>query len=246
MHFHLDVIIGIIVSGIFGGYIGNFATNPIYRLPRNEPLFLKDPYCGDCNHRLVRKDLYPVVSWLLARGKCSYCGAAIPGGYALTEAFIGLLFIICYLEYGFSENFLLVSLGLTAYVMLSMMLYIDNFFSNMTLVACMVLGMMYRTLNDGTIYTAAGGGFAGLMIGAAVWRFSKAPLIRDIKAFPSYMKLLVASGIWLTLPQLLIVLIVAAVARGWNRYRFAVEQAIIVGTSLLVLSRIYSHFIFSL
>jgi prepilin signal peptidase PulO-like enzyme (type II secretory pathway) len=229
-----SLLSGIIVSGVFGLYIGNFATNPIYRLPRNEPIFIKDPYCGDCNARLVRRDLYPVLSWLLSRGRCRYCGASVPAAYAVTEALVGALFVICYLEYGFSEQFILLSLGMTSFVMLAMMLILDNFFSNITALACIVLGMLYQLLLEGTIYGFAGGGFAGLFIGAAIWRISGQALTRDVKAFPNYLKLLVAAGIWLSLPQLIITFVIAGIGLPLRKSRVWFPELIII-TCIMVL-----------
>src|SRR5277367_1661156 len=102
---------GIILSGFLGLAFGNFATNPIYRLPRSESLFLKDPYCGDCNAKLMPKDLFPVLSWVMTRGKCRYCGASIAADYAIIEALIGLLFVLAFIKWGLSESFLLASFG---------------------------------------------------------------------------------------------------------------------------------------
>ena len=193
----LDLLPGIIWSGFLGLAIGNFATNPIYRLPRRESLFARDPYCGDCNAPLKPRDLFPVLSWISTKGKCRYCGSAVPGAYTVAEALIGLLFIVFYLKFGFSEQFMLMSFGATGFVMLGMMLYIDNFFSDRTLVACAIMGMLHRTLIEGTMYGFLGTAYAGLMAGAIAWKVSGKPMARDMAAFPVYLKLLVVAGLWL-------------------------------------------------
>lgn len=203
---------GIIFSCFFGLAFGNFATNPIYRLPRRESLFLRDPYCGDCNTKLTTVDLFPVFSWLMTRGKCRYCGAQIPATYAVIEALIGLIFVLCFVKWGFSERFVLVSFGITALIMIASMLYIDNFFSGKTLIAALVMGALYRTLQDRTIYDMAGGAFAGLIVGGSAWRVSGKNLIRDIVSFPAYLDLLVAAGVWLPLHYFLFVCLAAGAA----------------------------------
>jgi len=234
----LDLLPGIIWSGFLGLIAGNFATSPIYRLPRGESLFLRDPYCGDCNAKLKPKDLFPVLSWLMTRGKCRYCGAAVPGAYTAIEALTCILFIVCYLQYGFSERFLLVSLGITAFLMLITMLLLDDFFSDKTLVATIVLGMLCRTLLDGTLYGFAGSAFAGLLAGIAIWRISGTPMVRDVTAFPAYLKLLLAAGVWLPLSRLAIVLLAALIAALIRQDKKRLpEITIIVCTCVLVLSR---------
>jgi len=215
---------------------GNFATNPIYRLPRNESLFLKDPYCGDCNAKLMPRDLFPVLSWLMTRGKCRYCGASIPACYAIIEALIGLLFVLCFLKWSFSEQFLMISFGMTAFVMIAAMLYLDDFFSGKTMVAAIVFGALYRTMHDGTLYDMAGGAFAGLIVGSIAWKLSRKQLIRDIAAFPPYLDLLVAAGVWLPLTQFFLVCFAAGVMRFiCKNSQWAVEWAIIATVVLEML-----------
>lgn len=235
----MDLLPGIIWSCFLGLAIGNFATNPIYRLPRNESLFLKDPYCGDCNALLKPRDLFPVFSWLMTRGRCRYCGASVPGAYTFTEALIAVLFVIGYLHMGFTEQYILVVFGLTGFVMLAMMLLLDNFFSDKTLIACLVLGALHRALIDGTLYGFAGPAFAGLLIGGLIWKLSGKPFIRDLAGFPSYLKLLVAAGVWVPMPSLLavyIAMLVAMVVKGKNQW--LPEWTIIVCVTLLTL---YPH-----
>ncbi|HEU5047147.1 MAG TPA: prepilin peptidase [Rickettsiales bacterium] len=212
MHW-LDILPGIIWSGFLGLAIGNFATNPIYRLPRNESLFGRDPYCGDCNALLKPRDLFPVFSWLSTRGRCRYCGANVPGSYTIVEAVTGLLFVLFYLKYGFSERFMLASFGATAFIMIAAMIHIDNFFSNRTLVAAMMFGMLDRTLVDGSLYGFLGTGYAGLLAGAVAWKLSGRPMARDMGAFPGYLKLLVAAGIWVH-PVPFAVLLAATLVAG--------------------------------
>lgn len=210
----LDMLPGIIWSGFLGLAIGNFATNPIYRLPRNESLFARDPYCGDCNAPLKPRDLFPVLSWLSTRGKCRYCGAGVPGAYTVAEALTGLLFVVFYLKYGFSERFMLTAFGSTALIMIAMMRYIDGFFSNRTLVAVIMFGMLARTLQDATLYGFLATGYAGLMAGAVAWKLSGKPMARDMGAFPGYLKLLVAAGVWMH-PMPFALLLVAGLAAAF-------------------------------
>jgi leader peptidase (prepilin peptidase) / N-methyltransferase len=233
----LDILPGIIFSGFLGLAIGNFATNPIYRLPLRESLFARDPYCGDCNAPLKPIDLFPVLSWLSTKGKCRYCGAGIPAAYTLTEILVGALFLIAYLQFDFSEKFILLSFGGTALIMIAMMLYIDNFFSDRTLAVAIMLGMVYRTLTDGTIYYFGGGLYIGVMVGAIAWKLSKAPMARDMGSFPTYMKLLAVAGIWLNFQQLAILLPIVLVASLFrNKIKWLVEFTIIAVTVILPLA----------
>ncbi len=50
--------------------------------------------CPYCKHTLAPKDLIPVVSFLLTRGKCRYCGKNIWWLYPILELVSGLIFVI--------------------------------------------------------------------------------------------------------------------------------------------------------
>lgn len=53
--------------------------------------------CPDCHHVLAAKDLVPVLSWLLLRGKCRYCHTPISWQYPLVELLTATVFVISYL-----------------------------------------------------------------------------------------------------------------------------------------------------
>jgi prepilin signal peptidase PulO-like enzyme (type II secretory pathway) len=239
----LDSLPGIIWSFFIGIVMGNFATSPIYRLPKGEPLFARNPYCGSCNAPLTPRDLFPVFSWLLARGKCRYCDAAIPADYFFIELASGIIFFICYLKFGFSEPFILISFGILSLFMLAMMLRTDHFFSDRTLMVSALLGMLYRTLMDGTLYGFAGTTFAGILAGALAWKLSGKPMKRDYAAFPVYLKLLALAGIWLYFPQLAALLVIVFLAvimlKRWPHIaqKLSVELVIIAAAILLLLLR---------
>lgn len=53
--------------------------------------------CIHCGHELAAKDLIPLLSWLLLRGKCRYCHRPISWQYPLVELTASLLFIMSYI-----------------------------------------------------------------------------------------------------------------------------------------------------
>jgi len=54
--------------------------------------------CPHCYHPLATKDLIPVVSWLMLRGKCRYCHKSIPDN-PVSELLVPALFIISYVAW---------------------------------------------------------------------------------------------------------------------------------------------------
>jgi len=76
----------------FGAAIGSFLNVVIYRMPRG--LSLSNPpnsFCPKCKHRLLMSDMIPLLTWLIQRGKCKYCGAKITSRYFWVELLNGAI-----------------------------------------------------------------------------------------------------------------------------------------------------------
>lgn len=86
--------------------VGSFLNMLIDRLHTKEPILgMSRSHCDTCGHVLGMFDLVPVVSWLVLRGKCRYCGAPIPARNALVELVTAALVVLTYVEL-FESNLL--------------------------------------------------------------------------------------------------------------------------------------------
>jgi leader peptidase (prepilin peptidase)/N-methyltransferase len=83
-----------VVALIFlaGLAIGSFLNVVAYRLPREESLSSPPSHCPSCDTPIKWYDNVPVLGWLLLRGHCRACGAAISWRYPAVELGTGLLF----------------------------------------------------------------------------------------------------------------------------------------------------------
>ncbi len=76
--------------------VGSFLGVVIARLPDGGDIVRVRSHCDACGAQLAPRDLVPLVSWLVARGRCRFCGAPIDWFYpavelaALTVAVIAL------------------------------------------------------------------------------------------------------------------------------------------------------------
>lgn len=69
--------------------------------------------CMHCQRTLAIKDLLPIMSWLVLRGRCRYCKAPIPDN-PLAEITVPLLFALSFLlwPYTFEAPFVVLAFGL--------------------------------------------------------------------------------------------------------------------------------------
>lgn len=102
----LSYIIIYVFVFIFGACIGSFLNVCIYRLPKNESLIKRNSHCMTCGEPIKRRDLIPIVSWCILRGKCRSCGAKISARYTIVETLNALLYLwVFYHLMGFSIRF---------------------------------------------------------------------------------------------------------------------------------------------
>lgn len=103
-------LLAIPVVFIYGICIGSFLNVVIIRVPRGESLIKRSSHCMTCGAKIRIIDLIPVFSWLFLRGKCHNCGEKISPRYPIVESLNGLLYVACFLVFGFHWNTLLMCL----------------------------------------------------------------------------------------------------------------------------------------
>jgi leader peptidase (prepilin peptidase) / N-methyltransferase len=96
--------VDVVVIGVLGLLVGSFLNVVIYRLPRGESLARPASRCPSCETPIKPYDNVPVVSWLLLRGRCRKCGAAISARYPLVEALTAAVFVGTALARGVDDD----------------------------------------------------------------------------------------------------------------------------------------------
>jgi leader peptidase (prepilin peptidase)/N-methyltransferase len=88
--------------GLLGLVCGSYLNVVISRLPRGEGTLSGRSRCPECRHVLGWRDLVPVASYLLLRGRCRYCGARISLQYPAVEICTATVFILLFWRFGLS------------------------------------------------------------------------------------------------------------------------------------------------
>jgi leader peptidase (prepilin peptidase) / N-methyltransferase len=84
--------------------LGSFLNVVAARVPLRRSVVHPGSACTACEAPIAWYDNIPIVSWVLLRGRCRSCGAAIPWKYPLVELVTALLIGACVLAFGLTAE----------------------------------------------------------------------------------------------------------------------------------------------
>lgn len=220
-------------AALLGLCVGSFLNVVIHRLPKmmerqwkaecaelagSEPAAPAERYnlvvprsaCPHCGHRITALENIPLLSWVMLRGKCSACGAAISKRYPAVELLTGLLsgYVAWHFGFGIAGcGALLFTWAMIALTFID----IDTFFlpDSITL-PLLWLGLL---LNLGATYAALPAAVIGAVAGylslwSVYWAFKWATG-KEGMGYGDF-KLLAAIGAWLGWAQLPLVILLSS------------------------------------
>jgi len=76
---------------VLGAVIGSFMAAILVRWPQGRSVLKGRSHCDACGKTLSPRDLVPILSWFLVRGRCRHCGAAIDRRLLAIEAGAALI-----------------------------------------------------------------------------------------------------------------------------------------------------------
>jgi leader peptidase (prepilin peptidase)/N-methyltransferase len=155
----------LVIVAIFGLVIGSFLNVVICRYPAGESLARPPSHCPGCQSRLKILDLIPVLSFILLRGRCRYCGAAISGRYAVVEAATASIFVTCFYYFSFPILFLKYAVIFSILLVVSFIDWERQYIPNLFTVILLAWGLLWQLLYPGQTFTRAA---AGLLAGGGI------------------------------------------------------------------------------
>lgn len=141
----------------FGLAVGSFLNCIIYRLENKESFLRKRSHCPQCNHILSWKDLIPVFSFLMLKGKCRYCQKRISLQYPLVELATASIFVLVY-NYSLSNlQFAILNLIISCFLIVIFVFDLKHYLIPDKLIHSAILGigiwhLVFLVLGNYTIY----------------------------------------------------------------------------------------------
>ena len=76
---------------LIGSCIGSFLNVCIYRIPLEKSIVYPPSGCPKCNENLKPRDMIPILSYIMLKGKCRYCKDPISIQYPIVELITGII-----------------------------------------------------------------------------------------------------------------------------------------------------------
>ena len=87
---------------VIGLCIGSFLNVVILRTLSGESIVFPSSKCPKCGHKLYWWHNIPVLSYILLKGKCGFCGEKISVQYPIVELITGIVFVLAFIKFGIS------------------------------------------------------------------------------------------------------------------------------------------------
>ena len=89
-----------ILAFLLGTVMASFLACMGWRMCKGESVLRGRSHCDSCGHVLGARDLIPILSYLMSKGRCRHCGAKISSINLFGELGMGVLFAFVTLVYG--------------------------------------------------------------------------------------------------------------------------------------------------
>lgn len=89
----------VFLFAVLGLVAGSFCNAWAWRIAHGESIARGRSHCARCGHVLGGRDLVPLFSFLLLKGRCRYCGAPISPRYPAVELLSAAFFVSVLLRY---------------------------------------------------------------------------------------------------------------------------------------------------
>lgn len=209
----------ITLAFIFGTVFASFITCTAGRILAGEDWTKGYSHCDTCGHKLGTLDLFPIISYVALKGKCRYCGAHVPIRCLISEALLGVVFVVIVIVHGTIDAVMARNLALAVLVMGLSFCDIDGdklpkgFIVSMLvawLIALMFSKDIRPELTEGVIAAALG----AIIIFAVT---SKVQVNDRAGIIALAAVLLLYAGIYRGISALVITLITALIFKGMNK-----------------------------
>ena len=161
--------------------VGSFLNVVAARVPLGRSVISPASACMGCGNEIAWSDNLPVLSWLLLRGRCRACGAAISWRYPAVELATALLGAGCFWKFGLSFDAGIASFYCAVLVVLSAIDIDRRIVPNKIVLPAAAVVLVAQTVVHPSLEWLAGGLGASLFLFLAALAYPRGMGMGDVK-----------------------------------------------------------------
>uniref|UniRef100_A0A7C4UBE0 Prepilin leader peptidase/N-methyltransferase n=1 Tax=candidate division WOR-3 bacterium TaxID=2052148 RepID=A0A7C4UBE0_UNCW3 len=150
----------IILIFFIGASLGSFLNVIINRLPKKISIVFPPSHCPYCGNKIRFYDNIPVISYIILKGRCRFCKKPISPRYIIVESISGIIPVFLYIRYGFSLDFLKISMYLFLMIPISFIDIETMLIPDVIAIPGIFAGIIISFFK-GEIFSSLTGAFAG-------------------------------------------------------------------------------------
>ena len=132
--------------------MGSFLNCIADRIFKQINLLDKRSHCDYCGHTLMVGDLLPLLSYLILKGRCRYCGNKIANKYFISELLLGIIFIFFFLNFNNLNLILIKDLGLICLLYGLSLCDLNNYEIPNGFIICGILWWLIFSIKDTNLF----------------------------------------------------------------------------------------------
>lgn len=129
---------------LLGTIIGSFLNVCIYRIPKGQSIIYPPSHWPNCSTPLKWYNLIPIFSFILQRGRCTYCGEKISLQYPIVESINGLLYIALYYKLGLTMDIIFYGIIFSILIVITFIDLKHMIIPDSLNIGLLILGLIYR------------------------------------------------------------------------------------------------------
>ena len=146
----MEIMIYLLIF-IVGLIFGSFFCCMGYRIPNKISTYKTGSFCPKCKKQLKWYMKIPLISYIIQKGRCSYCKKKISLIYPFTELLTAILFLLSYILLGISFNLyisiIIISALIVTIVSDFMYFYVSDRVIIISLIAIFIISYKFYGIN---------------------------------------------------------------------------------------------------
>lgn len=116
----MEVVVLMCYIFVVGACLGSFINVLALRVVNEKPLWTGRSQCDHCGHIVAWYDLFPVLSYIILRGKCRYCHQPIGVRHFVVEVVDGILSVLIFMNMGYTFDAVMSFIVLQILILISL------------------------------------------------------------------------------------------------------------------------------